>query len=154
MNAITRFRGPHRWLSNFWPAKVILDGMEFSTVEAAYQAAKTLDLAVRAQIAALPTPGEAKRMGRKLVVREGWDGMKLKVMEDLLRQKFADADLRQKLLDTGDAYLEEQNAWEDFFWGVCDGKGENHLGKLLIAIRNGLRSIGGSPPLAEGGPQP
>jgi N-glycosidase YbiA len=153
--AISHFRGPHRWLSNFWPAKVTLDGMEFSTVEHGYQAAKTLDMAVRAQIAVLPTPGEAKRMGRKLEVREGWDGMKLKVMEDLLLQKFADADLRQKLLDTGDAYLEEQNTWEDFFWGVCDGKGENHLGKLLMATRNDLRSKGDALPLptTSGGPQ-
>src|ERR1700677_1422695 len=102
--AITHFRGPYRWLSNFWPAKVTLDGMEFSSVEHGYQAAKTLDLDVRSRIAALTTPGEGKRMGRKLVVREGWDGMKLAVMEALLRQKFADADLRQKLLDTGDAY--------------------------------------------------
>ena len=33
--AITHFRGPYRWLSNFWPATVTLDGMEFSSVELA-----------------------------------------------------------------------------------------------------------------------
>ena len=148
--AITHFRGPYRWLSNFWPAKVTLDGMEFSSVEHGYQAAKTLDLDVRSRIAALTTPGEAKRMGRKLVVREGWDGMKLAVMEALLRQKFADADLRQKLLDTGDAYLEEGNSWGDVWYGVCNGVGENHLGRLLMAIRDDLRKAGSSP-LKEGG---
>src|SRR5271170_7502939 len=127
MNAIKGFRGRYRWLSNFWPARVTLDSMEFGSVEHAYQAAKTLDLEVRAQIAALPKPGQAKSHGRKLEVRDGWNNMKLAVMEDLLRQKFADAELRQKLLDTGDTYLEESNVWQDFFWGVCDGNGLNHL---------------------------
>ena len=94
-------------------------------------------------------------MGRKLQVREGWDSIKLTVMEDLLRQKFAAADLRQKLLDTGDAELVEGNVWQDFWWGVCDGKGENHLGKLLMAIRNDLLSKGESSPFPPtgGGPQ-
>lgn len=144
MNAITHFRGEYRWLSNFWPVTVTLEGMDFPSVEAAYQAAKTLDLEVRAQIAALSRPGEAKRMGRKLNIRDGWDGMKLQVMEDLLRQKFADPELRQKLLATGDAHVEERNTWDDRFWGVCDGEGENHLGRLLMLIRDELRSKGES----------
>jgi len=114
--------------------------MVFGTVEGAYQAAKTLDLEVRAQIAALPRPGQAKRYGRKLKVRDDWEKVKLAVMEDLLRQKFAHPDLRQKLLDTGDAYLEESNTWGDRWWGVCDGKGQNHLGRLLMKIRNEVRS--------------
>jgi N-glycosidase YbiA len=99
----------------------------------------------------LPTPGKAKQMGRKLQVRDGWDGMKLQVMEALLRQKFADPVLRQKLLDTGDAHLEEGNSWGDVWYGVCNGVGENHLGKLLMAIRDDLRSKGDALPLAEGG---
>jgi len=144
MKAIRGFRGRNRWLSNFSPAQVTLDGMVFGSVEGAYQAAKTLDLEVRAQIAALPKPGQARRFGRRLNVRDDWEKVKLSVMEDLLRQKFAHADLRQKLLDTGDAYLEESNAWRDFFWGVCDGKGENHLGKLLMRIRDELRYSGAS----------
>jgi|ERR1019366_3668919 ribA/ribD-fused uncharacterized protein len=139
MNAIKGFRGRYRWLSNFWPADVILDGMVFGTVEGAYQAAKTLDLTHRRTIAGLAKPGQAKRFGRKLKVRDDWHEVKLKVMEDLLRQKFAHPDLRQKLLGTGDAYLEESNTWRDFWWGVCDGKGENHLGRLLMKIRQELR---------------
>jgi len=126
-------------LSLYRPAEVTLDGMVFGTVEGAYQAAKTLDFEVRAQIAALPKPGQAKRYGRKLRVREDWEEVKLAVMENLLRQKFVHPDLRQKLRDTGDVYLEEGNTWRDFFWGVCDGKGENHLGRLLMKIRNELR---------------
>ena len=30
---------------------------------------------------------------------------------------------------------------EDFFWGVCNGKGENHLGKILMKVRDEIRGI-------------
>ncbi len=30
----------------------------------------------------------------------------------------------------------ERNTWNDTFWGVCKGKGENHLGILLMEIRD------------------
>ncbi len=133
---IKGFHGRYRWLSNFWPAEVTLDGMVFSTVEGAYQAAKTLDLDHRRAIAGLAKPGQTKRYARKLKVRDDWQEVKLAVMEDLLRQKFSIPDLRQKLLDTGDAYLEESNSWRDFFWGVCNGVGENHLGRLLMKCRD------------------
>jgi N-glycosidase YbiA len=43
------------------------------------------------------------------------------------------------LLDTGDAELVEVNHWRDFWWGVCNGVGANHLGRLLMTIRNELR---------------
>ena len=139
MNAIKGFRGRYRWLSNFWPAEVILNGMTFGSVEHAYQAAKTLDFDHRRAIAGLAKPGQANRYGRKLKVRDDWQEVKLAVMEDLLRQKFSHSDLRHKLLDTGKAYLEESNAWGDHWWGVCNGVGANHLGRLLMTIRNELR---------------
>jgi predicted NAD-dependent protein-ADP-ribosyltransferase YbiA (DUF1768 family) len=68
-------------------------------------------------------------------------------MEDLSRQKFSHPELRQKLLDTGSCTLVEGNTWGDTFWGVCDGVGENHLGKLLMTIRADLES---DPSLAHG----
>jgi len=140
MSEIRGFRGNHRWLSNFWPAKVTLDGIGFLSVEHAYQAAKTLDLDQRRHIAGLATPAQAKHYGRKLRPREDWELVKLKVMEDLLHEKFLEPRLREKLVRTGDAYLEEKNSWRDFFWGVCHGKGENHLGRLLMQIRDDLRA--------------
>lgn len=41
---------------------------------------------------------------------------------------------------TGDAELIEGNNWGDTFWGVCNGRGENMLGKLLMEIRDYLRA--------------
>ena len=59
-------------------------------------------------------------------------------MEFLLRQKFSDQNkvLKEKLLATGEAEIVEGNDWDDTFFGVCNGVGENQLGKLLMKIRD------------------
>lgn len=133
--AIDSFQGKHRWLSNFWPAKVTLDGIEFPTVEHAYVAAKTLDVDKRREIAMVSTPGQVKRLGRALDLRADWEDVKIEVMGDLLWQKFHLAELREKLMNTGEIELIEGNNWGDTFWGVSHGVGENHLGKLLMMVR-------------------
>lgn len=48
-------------------------------------------------------------------------------------------DLAQKLIATGNAYLEEGNQWGDKFWGTVNGNGENMLGKILMKERDILR---------------
>lgn len=137
---IAEFQGDYRFLSNFWPAHVEFDGITYPTAEHAYQAAKTLDPAERRRIAALPTPAEAKREGRALPLRPDWEQVKLDVMERCVRYKFShDADLRARLLATGDAQLEEGNAWGDRFWGVYEGQGENWLGRILMTVRQELK---------------
>ena len=140
-HAIIRFSGYHRWLSNFWCVPVQLDGIWYTTVEHAYQAAKTLDVNLRAKIAVCVRPGEAKRLGRRVPLRPDWEEIKLEVMEKLLRQKFAaSTTLARQLTATGDAELIEGNPWGDRFWGVCDGEGKNHLGRLLMAVRKDLQN--------------
>lgn len=136
---IDSFSGRHRFLSNFYPASIVLDGEEYPTVEHAYQAAKTVDSLARAFIRGLSRAGDAKRAGKAFPLRPDWEEMKLPIMESLLWQKFAAPPLRTWLLDTGDQVLVEGNYWGDEFWGVCRGRGENHLGKLLMKVRNELR---------------
>ena len=50
MTTIDSFHGVYRFLSNFWPAQVALDGIVYPTVEHAYVAAKTIDTIVRMEI--------------------------------------------------------------------------------------------------------
>jgi ribA/ribD-fused uncharacterized protein len=138
--AIVRFLGEHRFLSNFWPVVVIYEGQSYPSVEHAYQAAKTSDVEVRRRIARLISPAAAKATGGAIALRLNWEQVRLHVMEDLLRLKFAHPDLREKLLATGDRDLVEGNSWGDGYWGVCRGVGENHLGKLLMKIRAELSS--------------
>lgn len=133
------FSGKLAFLSNFAPADVTLDGMWFPTVEHAYQAAKTNDMAVRREIQKLPKPGQAKRFGRSVKLRKGWDAVKIAIMRELLRQKFAAGEARAQLLATDGMWLVEENDWGDTFWGVCDGVGENWLGTLLMEVRAELR---------------
>lgn len=136
--AITSFTGDYRFLSNFYPAEVELDGITYPSVEHAYQAAKTLDTDARKAFhkSPLPTAAEAKKLGKKLQLRSDWEGIKLSIMESLLVQKFAHQELMEKLTETGERQLVEGNTWSDIFWGVDTRKGgQNHLGKLLMAIR-------------------
>ncbi len=136
LTPITSFRDEHRFLSNFWPAPVLYEGILFPTVEHAYVAAKTLDLDQRRAIAEKAQPGAAKRAGRKLVLRPDWDEVRLPTMRALLEQKFQIVELRRLLQATEGRELIEGNAWGDTFWGVCGGVGENHLGKILMQIRD------------------
>ena len=140
MNDILGFNKEYRFLSNFYPAIVEYDGLDYPSTEHAYQAAKTEDLGQRRRIRESQKPGDAKRSGQQVKMRSDWEQIKISVMKDLVRQKFTKhKDLKEKLLATGDAYLEETNHWKDIFWGVCKGKGLNHLGKILMEVREEIR---------------
>lgn len=136
MTTIDRFTGDHAFLSNFCHSPIELDGIIYPTVEHAFQAAKTLDHADKHRIAAASTPGNAKRLGRKVQLRRDWEQVKVGIMQDLVRLKFTvHQDLRAKLIATGDAELIEGNTWNDRFWGVCRGQGRNQLGLILMQVR-------------------
>lgn len=127
---------PYRFLSNFYYAPVVLDGVLYTTVEHAYQAAKSNKPESRSIVRDMPTPGYAKRAGRRLKDRNDWDAAKVEVMLDLLRQKFARGRPCAVLLEaTGDTELIEGNTWSDRFWGVYNGEGQNMLGRLLMQVR-------------------
>lgn len=131
-----------RFLSNFWPVQVDFEGILYPSVEHAYQAAKTLDAGEREHIREAPSPGSAKQRGRKVTIRPDWDDkMRLVIMQGLLAQKFLTEPMRSWLLLTGDVHIAEGNVWGDTFWGVIpSGHGENHLGKMLMALRADLRN--------------
>jgi len=137
---IDSFSGEFHFLSNFYASAITFAGITYPTVEHAYQAAKSTDNNIRIQIAYAATPGIAKKMGRAIFLRHDWETVKIPVMESLLRAKFQYPFLRKLLLDTGDKKLIEGNYWGDKFWGVCNGAGENNLGKLLMKIRDEARS--------------
>ena len=133
---ITSFTGEHTFLSNFAPSPLTYLGIEdWPTVEHAYQAAKTLDVAEQRKIWVSPKPGNAKAMGRRVTLRPDWEDVKVDIMRELIRLKFTAPTLRLWLKNTGDAPLVEGNTWNDTFWGVCKGRGLNMLGILLMEER-------------------
>ena len=135
---INSFRGSYYFLSNMYPCPVVYEGMEFKCAEAAFQAAKTLNLEMRKRFTQMDG-FEAKRFGRSVKLRDDWDKVRLPVMSWVLLDKFTrNADLKEKLLMTGDIPLIEGNNWNDRFWGVCNGVGDNNLGRLLMRLRKHL----------------
>ncbi len=130
---ILGFFGQYRFLSNFHLCKIEYEDLVYNSTENAYQAAK-FPQEMREQFTNC-SPAEAKRLNRLYNPRKDWDLVKVKIMDELLVQKFSRDPERQMLLDTGDRYLEETNTWGDTFWGVCKGKGHNTLGMLLMEIR-------------------
>lgn len=132
---IDRFEGPHRFLSNFFHCIVIHDSETYKSVEHAYQAFKTLVPEQRQKIYDAATPGEAKRLGQKITLRSDWKDIRNDLMFELLVSKFSTPILKRALIDTGSAELIEGNDFNDTYWGVCNGKGENLLGHMLMKVR-------------------
>lgn len=139
---ISSFRDEYFFLSNFYPVEIKLDGIVYPNAETAFQAQKTLDVEERRKFSMLKNPFQAKRLGRKVKLRDDWEEVKLDIMTEVVSQKFLQhPHLIEMLLQTGDEELIEGNKWGDRFWGVCKGKGKNHLGKILMKIRDAYKSI-------------
>lgn len=137
---IDSFHGKYRFLSNFYPSIVHYDGIFYPSSEHAFQAAKSLELRKRLAIAKLESPGDAKKAGKVLELRPDWDLIRDQIMFDIVLLKFAMRDsIKNQLLATGDQELVEGNTWGDKYWGVCDGEGENKLGKILMKVRDILK---------------
>lgn len=135
MEKINTFRGQNDFLSNMYPCTIRYKGILFSCAEAAYQYHKLIPCKETLGFWKLDGK-EAKQLGRKLKMKPNWDNEKIKVMTEIVTEKFKqNANLMIKLLDTGDTHLEEGNQWGDTYWGTVNGKGENHLGKILMEIR-------------------
>jgi ribA/ribD-fused uncharacterized protein len=142
---ITEFKFAHWFLSNYSTTLIEFEGLQYSSVEHAYQAAKTLDPAIREEIRQQFSPGAAKYIGRRIVMRPDWEEIKMPLMRQLLEKKFSTPSAKAALLETGDQELIEGNTWHDQFWGNCicprhlDIPGQNNLGKMLMQIRQDIR---------------
>lgn len=140
--------GEYRFLSNFWPCYIsdaMYEKLLYPTLQHAYEAAKVSDPLTKKLIRDCETPGKAKAYHEKnnTPMHPSWNtSKKLEVMEKLLMIKFDGKEpfLTRALLATGDHQLIEGNTWEDTFWGVYEGAGENHLGKLLMKVRKYLNA--------------
>lgn len=125
----------YRWLSNYHDCDIFWMGLHFKNTEAAYQASKCYELS-NAKLFQTMSGLEAKKHSKTFVARRYWDEMRYNIMAQLIFQKFlVHKDLRELLLATDEKYIEETNYWNDTYWGVCNGIGENNLGKLIMNTR-------------------
>lgn len=139
-DVIDKFEQDHFYLSNFYPIEIEYNGKLYPSSEHAYQAAKTSIEEEQENIRIAESPARAKKLGKTVTKREDWDDVKINVMKDLLRIKFNNPKMRDALLNTYPSKLVEGNWWGDTFWGVCENEGENNLGKLLMELRDEIRS--------------
>lgn len=143
---IREFKNEYDWLSNFYPCDILYNGEHYSSAEAAFQAQKCVDEEEKNMFLTL-TASQAKKFGKKVKLREDWEQVKESIMYEILLVKFTtNTTLKNKLLETDNAYLIEGNYWKDTYWGVCPPNGEilknglNRLGELLMKVRTELQN--------------
>lgn len=130
---IDEFRGNNYFMSNMYPCKIKLGSVTYECAEAAFQAVKLADKSKRNMFAGLDGK-EAKALGRRVQLRPVWEKIKVDVMRWVVSEKFnQNPKLRLRLYQCArDTELIEGNTWGDTFWGVCNGVGQNWLGKILM----------------------
>jgi ribA/ribD-fused uncharacterized protein len=157
---INSFTGRWRFLSNFHPVTIEHQGIKYPSVEHYYVAMKIKNdqqidgkyvsyIDCRELIAKMTDPAKVKQFGKILKLRKDWEDVKLDVMLWGIREKFKNEDLKEMLLSTEDQELIESNWWGDKFWGVSNGEGENHLGKILMRVRDESKKVDKKPSLED-----
>lgn len=120
-----------------------LDGFEWPSVEHYYQAMKFGDAEYREQIRQAPHPADATKLGKskKHDRRKDWNKVRVTYMTRGTYIKCrTHPEVAQTLLDTGDIEITEVSQY-DYFWGSGrDMRGDNAFGKMLMEIRDKLRS--------------
>ena len=138
---INSFCNEYFFLSNFYAVPVKYRGLTYLNSEAAFQAQKCINPRDKIAFTNL-NPSEAKRKGRSIQLVDGWEQVKVSIMTEIVQAKFEqNKDIAQKLIATGDAYLEEGNNWGDRTWGTVNGQGTNLLGHILMKVRTHLKEI-------------
>ena len=131
----------YEYLSNFYEAEIEYRGLRYGSNEAAFQAQKCMTEEEKLPFTEA-RPSKSKGLGRRVPLRPDWEEVKVGIMEEIVRAKFTQhPELAARLLATGDKVLIEGNHWGDTCWGVDTrtGQGQNHLGKILMKVREELR---------------
>lgn len=130
-------------LSSYSPHGFHLDETDWLTVEHYYQGMKFTDPDQCAAIRNTPSPEEARQLAEKhaRAVRGDWKKIRETVMtRGLYIQCRTHPEVARALLGTGDQKIVETSQF-DYFWGCGrDGRGHNTYGKVLMAVRERLRS--------------
>jgi len=138
---ITEFKEEYCWLSNFHPCKIILNNLEYPSVEHAYQSAKSNDIEWKKYCQNSNNyAGKIKINSKNIIKHKDWEDHKITIMYLCLIQKFEQEPFKTKLIQTKHERIKEGNNWGDKFWGIDikTSRGENVLGRLIEKIRTKL----------------
>lgn len=134
---IRHFTGKYAFLSNAYEEEFMHHGISYRNAEAAYQASKTEYDTIKNLFSKL-NAHDAKKLGKQLTIRDKWDS-KVEMYEVIWDKFYQSPKLRVMLMETKDAVLTPEGIGT--FWGMKDGNGENHLGKILMDVRDNLFAI-------------
>lgn len=143
------FQGEYDFLSNMYPFEVEYRGLTFASSEHLYQWLKvdpntSFSQLWRDKIRHASNGRIAKKITKESAFPfrpvDDVDEFRLKAMKIALWAKFKQREMADKLLSTDDIALVEHNYWKDDFFGVYQGVGQNHLGRLLMELRMYLRA--------------
>lgn len=127
--------------SNFAAYPIAIGKKKWPTTEHYFQAMKFVGKSEQEEIRKAKSPMLAARMGRdrKRKLRRDWESAKVNVMREAVLAKFSQhEELRDLLLETGDAKIVEHTANDDYWGDGGDGKGKNMLGRILMDVRESL----------------
>ena len=153
------FKGELKFLSNMFSSAISIPASEpfltlskqlgiesevsclYASSEHFYQASKSLDPAWKVLVLSTDDGEKVKffarkHLGKKYKMREDWDEVRVPIMEIAVFLKFFQSKELQKKLLSINGDIIEHNCWNDTFWGVCDGVGENRLGEILMTTRD------------------
>jgi len=146
---------PYGFLSNWYMCEFSVDGKKYNCVEQCMMEQKALlfgDTDIAGKIMATSDQSEMQALGRQAKGFDSvvWNGHKQLIVYKALYAKFSqNADLKTKLLATGDARLAECSR-SDLVWGIgmsardkgvediSNWKGQNLLGFALEMLRSEL----------------
>lgn len=137
-DVINQFKGEYDFLSNRFGCRFVWQGLQYGNAEAAFQASKCEEELER-KVFTVCSADKAALKGKEQVPYSGWEEARLDIMESILRAKFEqNPSLMKKLTDTGTRILLNGNNKQETFWGIdlYSWQGENHLGKIIMNIRD------------------
>ena len=147
---IMKFREHYGFLSNMYPCKVrmtMLNGgtYVFDNAEAAFQASKFAETEKIERFIGLEGR-KAKRLGKTIRLNSSeltaWNSRRNAVMKQVVSAKFNQNPELAKQLEEVSEPIVEENTWNDTYWGVCRGKGQNHLGLILQEVQKEITEGG------------
>ena len=135
---ITNFRDGFLFLSPFVKEPVIIDGKCFPTVIGAHYG--TLYPEHEGTFIELKTPSEVQAVAMNNGLCSD-DEKAFENMRNVLRIRYREGKSRERLISTEGLEIVQSNHNHENKWGSCwckdcNGKGENHYGKILMEIRD------------------
>lgn len=143
------------YLSNWYPSNFMVDGIQFSSMEQFMMYRKAIcfhDECIAEKILSTKDVAKIKALGRavKDYDENYWNGVRQVIVYEGLLAKFSqNAELKDNLVDTGNALLAEC-AVKDRIWGIglsmkdenrynrSKWRGQNLLGYTLMMVRERL----------------